>query len=168
MPASPAKTPNLGLPRFAPDDSTRIWEHLNAITDGVDGFFGTWQSYNPVWTQSDGAVLSVGSGSLTGRYVRIGKTVHANIRLVRAEDSWVGSGLWIFSLPPVPARTWNMIGGGFSANRNGNFYGGAVYPVSGTSVGGIVGDLGRVSNTVPVKDHKAGDWYSLQVTYEAS
>ena len=168
MPASPVKTPNFGLPRFAPDDSTRIWEHLNGIADGVDKHLGVWHSYSPVWSQSDGAIIRVGSGSLEGRFTQMGKTVMGSIRLVRAEDSWIGSGLWLFSLPPIPVRSWNMSGGGFAAVRDGKFFGGAVFPASATAIGAIVGDLGRLSNNVPTTGHKAGDWYTLQFTYEAA
>lgn len=168
MPASPAKTQNLGLPRFAPDDSTRTWEHLNGISDGVDKHLGAWKTYTPVWSQSNGTILKVGSGSLTGRYTQVGKTVMASIRLVRASNSWVGSGNWIFSLPPVTPMAWNMVGGSLSAIRGGKFYGGAVFPVSSKAVGAIVGDLGRLSTTIPTRGHKSGDWYSLQVVYEAA
>lgn len=168
MPASPATTPNLGLPRFASDASSAIWSHLTAIVDGIDALWGPWAAYTPTWSQSDGAILSVGSGTLVGRYRRQGKTVFAQIRLERAADSNIGSGNWIFSLPPVTPRAWNMVGGGFAAARNGNWYGGAVFPVSSTSVGAIVGDLGRVSTGIPSATHAAGDWYSLQIVYEAA
>lgn len=170
MAAVPATTPYMGLPRFDASDSSSIWVHLNKLADQVDQMYGPWQTYEPVWSQSSGTVLNVGSGSLTGRYIKIGRVVHAHIRLERAADSNIGSGLWVWTLPPVQPRSWNMIGGGFSMARDGNWFGGGVFPVSQTSVGAIVGDLGRVSNTVPLGDtrHAAGDWYSLQITYEAA
>ena len=90
------------------------------------------------------------------------------IRLERATDSNIGSGNWVFSLPPIAPRSWNMIGGGFSMARSGEWFGGAVFPVSQTQIGAIAGDLGRISNNTPKNTHAAGDWYSLQFVYEAA
>lgn len=170
MPASPATTKNLSLPRFAADDSTRIWEHLNGLADKIDAHFGEWKSYTPTWSQSNGTGLAVGSGSIVGRYSVQGKTVMGHIRLQRAADSHVGTGYWIFSLPPVAPRAWNLVGGSLALTRQGQFFGGSVFPASSTSVGAIVGDLGRLSNAVPLSasDHADGDWYSLSFFYEAA
>lgn len=167
MPASPAKTPNLGLPRFAADDSSAIWVHLNRVVDWLDGLFGPWKSYTPVWTQSDGTLYDLGSGSIEGRYCQIGKLVIGQIRLTRAADSNIGTGNWLFSLPPVEQRSWNLVTGGFACVRNGNMYAGATFPAARGLVGAIAGDLGRVSNTIPRPDHADGDWYTLQFIYEA-
>lgn len=168
MPASPATTPYLGLPRFASDASTDLWAHLTAISDAMDALAGPWTEYAPVWSQAGGTILYVGSGSIVGRYRKMGRTVFAQIRLERAADSNIGSDLWIFSTPPVSPRSWNMLGGGFSMVRNGNYFGGSVFPVASGSVGAIVGDAGRISNTTPIATHATGDWYSLQFVYEAS
>ena len=169
MPAVPPTSPQLGLPRFASDSGTRIWDLLNSVVDRIDNLFGGWTAYNPVWSQSDGTVLSVGAGSLVGRYKKLGKTVHVQIRLERAADSNLGTGPWIFSLPSeVTQRSWNMLGGGFAMYRDGAWFGGSVFPVATGSVGAMVGDLGRVSNNIPKTTHAAGDWYSIQATYEAA
>lgn len=171
MPAVPARTINLGLPRFATDSSSQIWTHLNGIVDWIDGLWGPWKTYTPVWSQSNGSVLNVASGTLEGRYCKLGKMVTVVIHLERAGDSNIGSDKWIFSLPPnlTPVK-WNLMGGSCSMVRDDNFFGGAVFPVSSKAVGAIVGDLGRVSNTVPLGDdrHAAGDWYTLTVHYEAA
>ena len=168
MPASPTTTPNLGLPRFASDASSSIWTLLTSVVDAVDALWGPWVPYTPVWSQSGGTILNVGSGTLVGRYRRHGKTVFAQIRLQRAADSDVGSSYWLFTLPPVTPYDWNMTGGGFAMIRGSSHCGGAVFPASSTTVGAIAGDQGRVSNAVPTGTHTAGDWYSLQIVYEAA
>lgn len=165
---TPATSPRLGLPRFDANNSTAIWEHLNAIVDGIDALWGPWTAYTPTWSQSNGTILALGAGTLLGRYQRMGKTVVGQIRLERAADSNVGTQSWIFSLPPVQPRAWNMVGGGFSMSRDGALFGGSVFPVSSTAIGAIAGDLGRISNTIPTATHAAGDWYSLQFVYEAA
>lgn len=165
MPAVPPTTPWLGLPRFASDASSATWAHLNAISDTLDTIMGPWTAYTPSWTQSNGTVLHLGSGTIVGRYKVMGRTMHAHILLTRAADSNEGSTAWVFGLPPVQARSWNMVGGGFAMVRNGLPYGGAVFPVSTGFVGAQVG-AGRVSNLTPAATHAAGDWYSLQMTME--
>ena len=167
MPASPATSPNLALPRFASDSVATIWTLLNGIVDGLDARFGAWTSYSPTWTQSDGSTLVLNDGTITGRYKRLGQLVVGNILLVRGADSNVGTTHWIFGLPPVAPKDYRMLGGGFSMMRGGAFYGGGVFPVSSSAIGAIVGDLGRVGGTIPTSNtHAAGDWYSLQFVYE--
>lgn len=166
MPATPAITPILGLPRLAADDHTRLWEHHNALVDGLDGLFSAWREYRPVWSQSSGAVLSVGSGTLDGSYLRLGQLVVGTVRLITAADTNKGSGPWIFSLPPVTPKSWSLVQGSFACVRNNTHYAGSTFPVSSTSIGCIVGDLGRVSNTIPTATHQAGDWYTAQFIYE--
>lgn len=168
MPGFPAKTPQLGLPRLGPEDDTAIWEHHNNLADGIDGLFRPWSTYKPVWTQSNGTLLNVGSGSLTGRYMQLGKLVMGYIRLIRAADSNKGAGSWIFSLPPVTPWSWNTTSGSMAMTRNGVHFAGSVFPASSTTIGCIAGDLGRVSNTIPLAEHADGDWCTLSFTYEAA
>lgn len=169
MAAIPALTPNLGLPRVDSTAHTMLWSHLNGIVDGVDGQFGRWQSYAPAWSQSDGTALHIGvGGTIEGRYRQLGKTVYASIFLQRGEGTHQGTTHWLWGLPPVTPRRWQLVNGSFAMMRNGAFYGGAVFPASSTVVGAIVGDAGRVGGTVPVSQHAIGDWYSVEIRYEAA
>lgn len=166
MPAVPATTPNLGLPRFAPDDHTQLWVHLNAITDALDRLEGPWQTYQPEWLQSDGPHLNIGSGSLTGRFRQVGKTVEGRILLDWRADTNKGRAPWIFSLPKPYPRNWREVGGTVACVRNGKHYAGAIFPVGLGKIGVVIGDLGRLSNTIPENEWKDGDWYSINFSYE--
>jgi hypothetical protein len=69
---------------------------------------GDTQTYTPAWTAvTTNPVL--GNGTLTGRYVQIGKWVHLSIDLVMGSTTTYGSGSYSFSLP-VNARTSSRIG----------------------------------------------------------
>lgn len=55
-------------------------------------------AYTPTWTAVS-VNPALGNGTITGRYVRIGNTVHVNIRLVIGTTTTLGTGAWFFSLP---------------------------------------------------------------------
>lgn len=72
-----------------------------AATGDLSAFGGAWTAYTPAWT-STSTLPALGNGTITGAYVRIGKTVHYRIRLVAGTTSTYGAGNYLFSLP-VPA-----------------------------------------------------------------
>ena len=62
----------------------------NTLDDYEEG------TYTPSWT---GTGVSIGNGTLEGRYIKIGKQVTTHIRFVFGSSSNAGSGSWNFSLP---------------------------------------------------------------------
>lgn len=169
MPASPPTTPQLGLPRFASDMSTAIWNGLNTIVDAIDNLYTPWTSYTPNWTQSDGTVMAIGDGVLTGRYRKLGKVVHWVIYWERGSSTnQGGSYAWGWSTPPHQPLVWNRVGGSVAMIRGGNHMGGSVFPTTATTVGAIIGDIGRVSGSTPAVTQAVGDWILLSGTYEAA
>jgi hypothetical protein len=60
-----------------------------------------WSSYSPGWatTGGGGSQPSIGNGTLTGRYIQIGKTVHVNISLTFGSTTNGGSTEYSFTLP---------------------------------------------------------------------
>ncbi|MEV8043573.1 hypothetical protein AB0P02_06930 [Streptomyces griseoluteus] len=73
------------------------------VRDQFNSMFGAWTAYTPAWTASTNPVL--GSGTLTGRYMKIGRTVAVEINLIAAANTTFGSGAWNFSLPATSANT---------------------------------------------------------------
>ena len=65
---------------------------------------GAWQSYTVSWTAAT-TNPSIGNGTLTGRYVQIGKTVICSISLTMGSTTTYGSGIWRFSLPKSVASS---------------------------------------------------------------
>lgn len=70
------------------------------IAGGTTGMFSAWTSYTP---SVSGTGSALGNGTITGHYIRVGKTVIAKIEFILGSTSTVGSNL-SFSLP-VTAST---------------------------------------------------------------
>lgn len=73
------------------------------IRDQLNSFFGAWNSYTPVWTTLTTSP-SLGNGTLTGQYMKIGRTCIVVIVFTVGSTSTPGTGSWRFSLP-FPAAT---------------------------------------------------------------
>jgi len=97
---------DLGLGKLSDPNADRVlfWDDsagaLKWLT--VDGIVGTdlgkWQSYTPTWTAAT-TNPSIGNGTLTGRYIVIGKLCTYVLGLVMGSTTTYGSGNWAFSLP---------------------------------------------------------------------
>lgn len=62
--------------------------------------FGHWTTYTPSWAAIGGTQPSIGDGTLTGAYTRIGDTIHYRVTMVAGGTTGFGSGgAWTFSLP---------------------------------------------------------------------
>jgi hypothetical protein len=75
------------------------------LLDPVDSFVGnggTFSTYTPTWNGADGVAPVLGNGTLTGRYMLIGKWMELAIVLQLGSTSTVGtSSYWMLTLPPV-------------------------------------------------------------------
>lgn len=73
------------------------------IRDQLNTFYGAWTAYTPAWTASTNP--AIGNGTITGRYMKIGRTVLVEINLICGSTTTFGSGSWNFSLPAASAAT---------------------------------------------------------------
>lgn len=71
---------------------------LNAITTDIVSSLGAWTAYSPSWT-SLGTQPSLGNGTLTGAYQKIGRTVLFKISLTAGGTTTFGTNVYLFSLP---------------------------------------------------------------------
>jgi hypothetical protein len=83
------------------------------IRDQFASFFGAWTDYTPTWVAETGGTPAVNNGTLTGRYLKVGRTVDFLIKLVVGSTTTFGSANanWAFGLPPF------TVAGSFSAVR---------------------------------------------------
>ena len=58
-----------------------------------------WTTYTPNWGAYGGTTPSIGNGSLTARWIQIGKEVIVQMRLVGGSTTVWGTGGWYFSTP---------------------------------------------------------------------
>ncbi|MET9506927.1 hypothetical protein ABZX62_00315 [Streptomyces flavidovirens] len=76
---------------------------MNAeIRDQFNEMFAAWTAYTPTWTAAT-TNPSLGNGTLTGRYLKIGRTCKVLIVLTLGSTSTYGSGNLRLSLPVTGA-----------------------------------------------------------------
>ena len=96
---------------------------------------GTWAV---AWTATGGTAPSIGNGSLSGNYTRVGRQVTATIKLQIGSTTVTGSaGFWRFSVPFTAAVTGT---GSAAINDSGTGYFHAVLEFS---------DLNNVIGLIP-------------------
>lgn len=84
---------------------------------------GAWATYSPSWTAAV-SNPSIGNGSLTGRYLQMGKLVAVRIDLRIGTTTTLGSGQWRLTLPVA------VQGSGGDQNIPGLLFVGAISPAS--------------------------------------
>ncbi|MFJ8821635.1 hypothetical protein ACIREE_07615 [Streptomyces sp. NPDC102467] len=75
----------------------------------------SWVDYKPTWGAENGAAPSIGNGTLTGSYTKLGTVVHVRIYLKIGSTTNLAAqstnGNWTFSLPVPPLSTaWKLDG----------------------------------------------------------
>lgn len=131
---------------------------------------GAWQSYTVSWTAAT-TNPSIGNGTLSGRYVQIGKTVMGSICLKCGSTTTYGSGAWLFGLPKTVANSGTPYLGTFTILDIGYiFYSGAVNIFPGTVISNFIRDNdgnGILSSTTP-HTWAVNDELKVAFTYETS
>ena len=143
-------TPRLGDENNPPADLSSLAAQVDAsmktVATGLE--MGVSTPYPVTWAQIGGTVLSVGNGTLTGRYIERGKWIWYSILLERGSTSNTGSAAYTFTLP-TPPRSYREI------NGSGNVIAGSVLPIIPSGIGSSMIVLlltttgARVSNTAP-------------------
>ncbi len=115
------------------------------IRDQFNSFFGAWTSFTPSWIAEGGAAPTLGNGTITGRYLKIGRTVDWVLQLTWGATTAPGGGgaseNWAFTLPAVPAAGFTFrsaIADALDASAALHYGAGAVYT---TSNGGSIRSL---------------------------
>jgi hypothetical protein len=150
------------------------------IRDQLNSFFGAWSSWTPGWLAEGGAAPTLGNGTLTGRYLKVGRTVDWAFQLNWGSTTVAGGGgggeNWMFVLPAVPAAAFTFRTASFDAfDTSGpslHYSARGVYAnTSGGVVKTIVSDRGDLSgiwdSTLPFT-YAAGDILYGSGRYEAA
>ncbi|MGW7085009.1 hypothetical protein ACWGH2_16175 [Streptomyces sp. NPDC054871] len=115
------------------------------IRDQFNSFFGAWSSFTPTWLAEGGAAPTLGNGSLTGRFMKVGRTVDWVFQLTWGSTTAAGGGgggeNWMFGLPAIPATGFTYRIASFDAfdNSAGMHYSGR--GIYNTGSGGVVKTL---------------------------
>jgi len=97
-------------------DTDAVMTYSGSAWVAVGG--GASTSYTPVWTSS-GTAPSLGNGTLTGKYSRVGDLVYFSMKLTFGSTTTAGTGDYSFSLPFTMTNTSNGIAGDAAALNDG-------------------------------------------------
>ncbi|WP_088320299.1 hypothetical protein [Kineosporia sp. R_H_3] len=131
-----------------------------------------WQSYTPALTASTTNPTLGTGGSITGKYIQVGKTVHFRIAVTFGTSPNAGSGSYRFSLPvasvaitsgagEAPARA--MLWDSSASSRVPR----AAYTFSSTIVS-LLDESGALVGSAAPWTWAAGDIITIHGTYEAA
>ncbi|MET9088151.1 hypothetical protein ABZX77_40780 [Streptomyces sp. NPDC004237] len=107
------------------------------IRDQFNSFFAAWTAYTPVWT-STGTAPAIVNGTLTGRYMKVGRTVTCEINLVAGSSTTFGTGNYSWSLPVTAASSGMAIVGSSMLLGVDRWNGSIVVSSAATTVGAFV------------------------------
>lgn len=180
-------TPYTGMTIFETDTGyLRVWDgsawdYLSKSQDGttnlpISDIGRTWLSWTPTWTAvtTDPAI---GNGTLSGRYLKIGQLVIAEMLLIPGSTTTFGSGRWRFTFP-VNASDGYLSGYGFRSLGFGRIYdtsAGATYTALPLFFAGetsrfslvVSGSAGQVNSTTPMT-WASTDEITIQIMYEVA
>lgn len=75
-----------------------VVSNLNQLIFALNPALSPWTAYTPIWEGSTGAP-AIGTGSLVGRFMRLGKVGFLEITQVMGTGGSFGSGIYTWSLP---------------------------------------------------------------------
>lgn len=140
------------------------------IRDVATGIQASWDTYTPTWGGTSDP--DIGNGVLSGRYMRVGKTITANITIVMGSTTTYGSGTWTLSLPVASVFTTttyvnlgsvSMRDTSASANSTG-----VAILANQTTAQMVVGSSNAFVSTTAPWTWANGDTLSVTLNYEAA
>ncbi|WP_425832553.1 hypothetical protein [Streptomyces fractus] len=123
------------------------------IRDQWNSILGAWSSYTPTWLAEGGAAPTLGNGSITGRYLKVGRTVDWVVQLTWGSTTAAGGGggaeNWMLGLPAAPAAGFSqriITVDAFDASTSLHYSASAIY---NTGSGGVFKTMvsNRADNT---------------------
>lgn len=102
------------------NDGIRIWDNVNATNATItnlsfttisSGPFSNWVSYTPAFTNSGGVNPTIGNGSITGAWRRVGDTMELVVRFYSGTTTTYGTanGQILVSLPATYTLTTAVV-----------------------------------------------------------
>lgn len=134
--------------------------NINEIITDLTPVLSAWTTYTPTWT-SNGTAPAIGNGTLSGRYVRLGKVGFAVIQMIIGSTTTVGTLFYAWGLPPGWTAATNPAGSAVIGvgrvtdvnppNTSTSFIGAVNVASGGTTVTlGTHGATTGVGQTVPI------------------
>ena len=150
------------------NDPADVTVLVQAVKDYVGEAVPEPQSYTPTWNAGT-TNPTLGNGTLVGRYVQIGKTVHATISLTFGSTTTIGSGAYTFGLPVAAANDGIQypVGGARVRDDSTSTYAmRTAYLVNTTTVAMAAENGVNIGHNNPWT-MASGDIINISMTYEA-
>lgn len=141
-----------------------------AAASDLNNFFGAWTAYTPALTaETTNPTLGTGA-SITGSYLKVGKTVFYRIRIVAGSGVAAGNGTYYFSLPfAVAATQFDSPGFGWAYADNPLVFGVVAADASpGSSKIRLIGSNGGIVSSTNYEVANTNTIYVLSGTYETT
>lgn len=153
------------LPTTTPTDNQAV---RKGYADTAYLLNSGWQSYTPTWTAAT-TNPSIGNGTLSGRYIQIGKLVYCQFRMLAGSTTTFGVGNWRFGYPVAPntsnAALYQV--GNIQAYDYGTMFHIGVTQYAGVTYMGLIINGNWVSGSAPFT-WTNGDVLEVNVIYEAA
>lgn len=92
------------------DNGKILPNHLFASASTANNW--SWDTFTPTWTSS-GSAPSIGNGTFTGQYLKVGKIVFVQFSFVGGSSTTWGTGTYYINYPVTPASKYNTLVGGW-------------------------------------------------------
>lgn len=102
------------------------------IRDQFNSMFAAWTTYTPTWTASTTSPV-LGNGTLTGRYMKFGRTVICHINVTAGSTTTFGSGNYNWALPFTAANAGASLVGSAHLLGTDRWVGGIVISPNATT-----------------------------------
>jgi len=142
------------------------------IRDQFNSMFAAWTAYTPVWTTT-GTAPALGNGTLTGRYLKIGRTVIIHINMIAGSTTTFGTGNYNWTVPFAAAAAGASLIGHAHLLGTARWIGQVVISPSATTVGCFfpvaTNDVRTnfLTETRP-ETHASGDQFRITLVYESA
>jgi hypothetical protein len=142
------------------------------IRDQFNSMFAAWTAYTPAWTTS-GTAPSLGNGTLTGRYMKIGRTVIVHINFIAGSTTTFGTGNYNFTVPFAAAAAGASLIGHAHLLGTARWVGQVVISPSATTCSAFF-QVGTADTRVNFmtelrpETHASGDQLRLTLIYESA
>jgi hypothetical protein len=134
---------------------TDITNNSNEFVDALTEPLAAWTAYTPTWV-STGSQPALGTGTISGRYMRFGKVGFVNFILTSGASTTYGTGIYTFGLPAgwtAAGAVGTVVGTGrvFDTSTSTRYIGDVEITTGNTAVSmGTHSTITEVSGTVPV------------------
>lgn len=134
----------------------------------LESMWRPWAAYTPTWDSFGAPTPTLGNGTLTGRFRRLGTVIQVQVTLVIGSTTTLGTGGWVFYLPSgVTGRTQSglvQMGSAVLLNSGIAEYRASVKLESGGTFMVLVDDASPIANVTGASPFGFGTNDSVNIT----